>query len=272
MSIAALIFDVDGTLAETEAMHLQAFNNAFEVVGLPWRWTPERYAELLKTTGGKERMAAYLNSLDMTATRRRELRARIPDIHRRKTAFYARRIRQGPIALRDGIGRLIAEARTASVRLAIASTTTRESIDALLTSTLGPDAPRWFAVIAAGDEVERKKPAPDIYELVLDALDARGEDCVAFEDSGRGLAAARGAGIFTVVTPTYWTRDDNFSGADLILSRLGDAEHPLVGDDAQRAGNIYLGLAELEELHAQWRRSRVGRVRGHGAVPGRRET
>jgi len=271
MSIAALIFDVDGTLADTEAVHLQAFNEAFDVVGLPWRWTPDRYAELLKTSGGKERMAAYLNSLDMTATRRRELRARIPDIHRRKTGFYARHLLRGTVVLRDGIGRLITEARAARVKLAIASTTARESIDALLTSTLGPDAPRWFAVIAAGDDVERKKPAPDIYELVLQSLDARGEECVAFEDSGRGLAAARSAGLFTVATPTCWTRDDNFSGADLVLSRLGDADRPLTGDDAQRAGNIFLGLDELAELHANWRRSRAGRVRPP-TMPARRVT
>jgi beta-phosphoglucomutase-like phosphatase (HAD superfamily) len=160
--------------------------------------------------------------------------------------------------------------RAAGVPLAIASTTTRASIDALLTTTLGPAAPGWFAVIAAGDEVASKKPAPDIYQLVLRVLGVRTGHCIAFEDSGRGLSAAKAAGLFTVVTPTFWTRDDNFSAADVVLSRLGDPDQPLTGEDAARVGQSCVGLAELEKLHRQSMRNpqRAPGRQGRGTRPG----
>jgi HAD superfamily hydrolase (TIGR01509 family) len=255
MSIAALIFDVDGTLADTEELHRKSFNDAFDRVGLPWRWTPRRYGELLKTTGGKERIAAYLHSLEMPRIRRASLQVRIPDIHRFKTAAYKKRMLSATVELRHGVRRLIAEARQAGVRLAIASTTTRESIDALLSVTLGEASSRWFDVIATGDDAPSKKPAPDIYFLALDALGVRADECIAFEDSGRGLASSRGAGIFTVVTPTYWTRDDNFLGADVVVAHLGDEQHPLGHDDEQRIGHAWLGLDQLESLLAQHNRN-----------------
>ena len=250
MNVRALLFDVDGTLADTEEAHWQSFNEAFVAEGVAWQWSRERYAELLKTTGGKERIAAHLHSLDLPASQRSRLEARIGAVHRLKTDFYTRRVRAGGIELREGIRRLIGEARAAGVRLAIASTTTRESLDALLTTALAPDALDWFAVIATGDVVPSKKPAPDIYEFALRVLELRAEECIAFEDSGRGLSAAKAARLFTVVTPTYWTRDDNFGAADLLLPRLGDHDAPLDDDAAARVGNSMLTLADLAHLHA----------------------
>ena len=254
MNIQAMIFDVDGTLADTEEAHRLAFNQAFQELGLAWYWSAPQYAELLKTTGGKERIAAFIATLETDPAEQSALRARIPVIHRRKTEAYGKQVRAGLVGLRWGIRRLLVETRAAGIPLAIASTTTRESIDALLTTTLGREAPGWFAMIAAGDEVASKKPAPDIYHLVLDRLGLQVDACIAFEDSGRGLSAAKAAGLFTVVTPTFWTRDDNFSGADLVLSHLGDADNPLAGDDAARIGHPMLGIAELEKLLAQSQR------------------
>jgi HAD superfamily hydrolase (TIGR01509 family) len=250
VSVRALLFDVDGTLADTEEAHWQSFNDAFQAEGIGWHWSRERYAELLKTTGGKERIAAHLHSLDLPASQRSRLEARIGTVHRLKTDFYTRRVRAGGIELREGIRRLIVEARSAGVRLAIASTATRESVDALLTTALAPDAPDWFAVIATGDVVCSKKPAPDIYEFALAVLELRADECIAFEDSGRGLSAARAARLFTVVTPTYWTRDDNFGAASLLLPRLGDPDAALDADSAARVGNSMLTLADLARLHA----------------------
>ena len=274
MKLRALIFDVDGTLADTEEAHRLAFNDAFAEHGLPWSWSRERYSELLRTTGGKERIAAHINSLDANITLRNRWKARIPDIHRSKTAIYTRRAGGGGIALREGVRRLLGEARDAGVRLAIASTTTRENIVALLAAALCADAPDWFEVIAAGDEVPRKKPAPDIYELVLRTMGLRADECVAFEDSGRGLAAAKSAGLFTVVTPTLWTREDNFIAADLVLTTLGDAGHPLPADDAQRVGGPVLHLGDIERLHAIAGRGPVRGLlhRGRAAPAGRATT
>jgi HAD superfamily hydrolase (TIGR01509 family) len=220
MKIKALIFDVDGTLADTEEAHRRAFNLAFEQQGLDWHWGKAEYSRLLRTTGGKERIGAYIESLALESGEHRAALGLIPAIHRCKTENYIRLIENGDVPLREGVARLLSEAEDAGLRLAIASTTTRRNIDALLDAKLGMRAGERFAVIAAGDQVPRKKPAPDIYHLVIRELAMAADDCVAIEDSAHGLAAAKGAGLFTVVTPSQWTEGEDFSAADLVLPSL----------------------------------------------------
>jgi HAD superfamily hydrolase (TIGR01509 family) len=227
MRIEALIFDVDGTLADTEEAHRRAFNAAFERHRLTWHWSAAQYARLLATAGGKERLRAYVDSLPVWPTERRLLTARIPEIHESKTAIYARLVGQGAAPLRAGVERLIEAAEGAGVRLAIASTTTRANIEALLGAALGNRAVRRFAAVGAGDDVPRKKPAPDIYQFVLRELRLPAARCVALEDSSLGLEAAKAAGLFTVVTPTQWTKGENFAAADWILPSLASCARPL---------------------------------------------
>lgn len=245
----ALIFDVDGTLADTEETHRQAFNYAFLEFGLDWEWGKPLYRELLKTSGGKERIARYIETLPAAAQSAR-LRQLVPAIHRAKTRLYAELIADGRCRLRPGIERLFEDARGAGMRLAIASTTTAENVHALLTRHLGADALQRFACIACGDHVERKKPAPDIYALALATLGEPARRCVAFEDSANGLRAAKAAGLCTVVTPSQWTLGEDFSAADLVLSHLGDPAHPLPPAQAATVGGPWLGLSELRSLHA----------------------
>jgi len=245
MKLKALIFDVDGTLADTEEAHRRAFNDAFQDHGLDWNWSKPKYAHLLLTTGGKERLAAHIASLPLATGERSALRARIPDIHRSKTVHYTCMVNAGLVPLREGVARLIAEAAGTGVQLGIASTTTRANIDALLRNNLGPDAIDLFSVIGAGDQVECKKPAPDIYRLVLRKLARFSGDCVAIEDSPTGLAAAQAAGLFTVVTPSYWTRTADFSAADMVLPSLGSFDRPLMPRAAALVGNTVLGIADL---------------------------
>lgn len=230
MRLKALIFDVDGTLADTEEAHRCAFNEAFARHGLDWHWSRAKYAELLKTTGGKERLREFIGGLDAAAGERRLLLERVADIHRTKTEIYTALVESGAVTLRDGVERLLDEAGAAGLQLAIASTTTLENIETLLRSTLGPHAARRFAVIGAGDQVRRKKPAPDIYHFVLRALARSPHECAAIEDSANGLKAARAAGLFTIVTPSFWTRDEDFSDADLVLPRLGGALQHAMGE------------------------------------------
>lgn len=227
MNIKALILDVDGTLADTEEAHRSAFNQAFERHDLPWNWDRHEYARLLAVTGGKERIGAFVESLGVGAAERRELHARIPAIHATKTENYTRLIREGRVPLREGVETLLDEAERSAVSVSIASTTTFANIEALLTVNLGPGALDRIKVIGAADQARRKKPAPDIFAYVLEQLQESAADCVAIEDSAQGLAAAKAAGLFTVVTPSPWTRDENFAGADLVLSSLGDSPHPL---------------------------------------------
>ena len=247
--LGALIFDVDGTLADTEETHRQAFNYAFLEFGLDWEWGKPLYRELLKTSGGKERIARYIETLPAVAAESNRLRQLVPAIHRAKTRLYAELIADGRCRLRPGIERLFDDARSAGVRLAIASTTTAENVHALLTRHLGADALQRFACIACGDHVERKKPAPDIYALALATLGEPACHCVAFEDSANGLRAAKAAGLCTVVTPSQWSLGEDFGAADLVLSHLGDPAHPLPPAQAATAGGPWLGLVELRSLH-----------------------
>ena len=220
MSIEALIFDVDGTMADTEEAHRVAFNLAFERYRLGWVWQPTEYRELLKITGGKERMAHYIDRLDVPPQERRRLSMLLPDIHAEKTRFYSSFVADGAVPLRDGVAALLDEALAAGCRLAIASTTTAVNIDALLQSTLGPRGLDMFSAIACGDQVRAKKPAPDIYRLALRGLGMLPEHAIAFEDSPNGLRAATTAGLRTVVTPTFWTEGGDFTAAALLLPGL----------------------------------------------------
>ncbi len=249
MGIEALIFDVDGTLADTEEAHRVAFNLAFERYRLGWVWQPSEYRELLGITGGKERMASYIESLVLGTAERRRLLTMVPDIHAEKTRFYSSFVNDGAVPLRTGVARLLEEAHAAGCRLAIASTTTAVNIDKLLQSTLGARGLDLFSVIACGDQVRAKKPAPDIYNLALEHLALAPDRAIAIEDSPNGMRAALAAGLWTVVTPNFWTEGRDFSSADLVLPHLGDPAHPLPGEPGGKlASTGWLSFGELVQL------------------------
>ncbi|MBA3506329.1 MAG: HAD-IA family hydrolase [Betaproteobacteria bacterium] len=248
MSIVALIFDLDGTMADTEEAHRTAFNLAFERVRLGWKWNRTEYRELLKTAGGKERLATYVATLSMSSAERKRVSELIPKIHAEKTRFYSSVVKDGAVPLRDGVARLLDEALAAGCRLAIASTTTAVNVDALLQSTLGTRGLAMFSVIACGDQVRAKKPAPDIYQLALTRLGLSADQAVAIEDSFNGLRAAVTAGLWTVVTPNFWTEGSDFAQAGLVLPRLGDPSHPLEGEPGgQLRSAAWLTFAELTQ-------------------------
>ena len=223
MPLEALIWDVDGTLAETEEGHRAAFNAAFAGAGLDWHWDPALYARLLEVTGGKERIRRYLDATPGTAPLDDET---IRRLHAAKTAHYVAAVASGSVALRPGVRRLLHEAHAAGLRQAIATTTSPANVQALLLATLGPDGPGLFEVIGAGDVVPRKKPAPDIYRHVLDRLGLPGEQCLAFEDTINGLDAARGADIPVVVTTSLYGGTVGFENAAMVADGLGEADAP----------------------------------------------
>ena len=249
MSIHALIFDVDGTLADTEEAHRTAFNLAFERYRLGWVWSRAEYRELRKVTGGKERITKSVQSLNLAPAELRRLVVMVPDIHAEKTKFYSSVVSDGAVPLRGGVARLLDEALAAGCRLAIASTTTAVNIDALLQTTLGTRGLEMFSVIACGDQVRAKKPAPDIYNLALQHLGLHAEQAVAFEDSPNGLRSAVAAGLWTVVTPTFWTEGSDFSAAGLVLPDLGDPALPIEGEPSgQLKAAGWLTFEELMRL------------------------
>jgi HAD superfamily hydrolase (TIGR01509 family) len=214
----AILFDVDGTLSETEETHRRAFNRAFDSAGLAWHWDRELYDKLLAVTGGKERIRYYIESFGGTGAPADGLDAYIRDLHANKTAAYTSMVTSGEVELRPGIRALIGDAKARGFRLAIATTTTPANVDALLGVTLGGSGD--FEVICAGDSVANKKPAPDVYDLALEKLGLAARQCVAIEDSRNGLLAAVAAGIPTVVTPGIYTARHDFSEAALVVDDL----------------------------------------------------
>jgi beta-phosphoglucomutase-like phosphatase (HAD superfamily) len=142
------------------------------------------------------------------------------------------------------------EARDAGIRVAIASTTSPENIEPLITAGFGCQAMSWFATIAAGDVVANKKPAPDIYNVALKSLGVPPARAIAVEDSAIGVTSAKAAGLFTVATPSMWTQTQDFTAADLLLPSLGDPAEPLGAADERRLGARYLSLERLADLHA----------------------
>ena len=244
--LEALIFDVDGTLAETERDgHRLAFNRAFADAGLPWDWSVGLYGSLLEVAGGKERLRYYLDRYRPDFQPPTELTSFIAQIHRAKTHHFKALMETAVIPPRPGVRRLIEAARRAGVRLAIATTSSPDNAIALLQSALAPEAPQWFEVIAAGDMVPTKKPAPDIYVYALEQLALSPSQCLVIEDSHQGLIAASQAGLKTVITVNDYTRRQNHRAATLVVNHLGEPNLPweVLQGDAQDAYFFTLDLA-----------------------------
>lgn len=162
----------------------------------------------------------------------------------------------GGIPLRPGVQRLLTEARNQGLRLAIATTSALPSVTALLESTLPPNGTAWFEVIAAGDIVSAKKPAPDVYQYVLRVMELEAQHCLVFEDSAHGLKAASLAGLKTVITVNDYTQNQDFSGAILVLDHLGDPQQPFTSKRGEVENHSYLDLALARYLHDAELRSR----------------
>jgi HAD superfamily hydrolase (TIGR01509 family) len=221
--LEALLFDVDGTLADTERDgHRIAFNHAFDAAGLDWIWTIPLYGDLLAVSGGKERLKFYIDRYQAGFEPPQGLDRSIRELHALKQRYYLELMKDGKIPLRPGVERLLREARKTGLRLALVTTTTQENVESLLEQNLGQDSRQWFDVIAAGDVVASKKPAPDIYYCAMNKLDLPASACLAIEDSDNGMEAATAAGVKTLVTGTEYTRKQDFSKAAIVLDQLGE--------------------------------------------------
>jgi HAD superfamily hydrolase (TIGR01509 family) len=250
--LKAVIFDVDGTLAETERDgHRVAFNNAFVSEGLDWQWDEELYGKLLAVTGGKERIRYFLSDFKTDFEYEGDLTQFIASLHAEKTKHYVKLLESNAIALRPGVVRLIDEIRKSGLRLAIATTTTPANVTALVTNTLGAEALDWFECIAAGDIVPAKKPAPDIFDYCLEQIGLPAEECLVFEDSANGVLSSCGANIPTVVTLNNYTKNDDFSGAVSVLDHLGEADLACNVISGKKISGSFVTVDDLRQFHAQ---------------------
>ncbi|BBD77103.1 HAD-IA family hydrolase [Hydrogenophilus thermoluteolus] len=223
--VKALLFDVDGTLAETEALHRRAFNEAFAAAGLPWRWTPQRYAELLRVAGGRERIAHFQSAYPHEAAGIVLDPDAIATIHRDKNVRYAQMLAQGALPLRPGVVRLAQEAAASGARVAIVTTTSPENVAALLAALWPDDAPPFAAIITAR-EAPQKKPDPQAYHVALARLDIAPSEAIAIEDTAHGAQAAAAAGIPVLVTESEYGKAPEYPGAFAVVDHLGEPDLP----------------------------------------------
>lgn len=257
--LKTLIFDCDGVLADTERYgHLPAFNQTFREFRLPVQWSEEEYGRRLKIGGGKERMASLLTAEFVAEAGlppgREAQMAEVARWHKRKTAIYKGLIADGRLPGRPGIRRIVAEAFDAGWRLAIASTSAQEAVEAILEYSVGAELAARFAGVFAGDIVPKKKPSPDIYLYALRQLGADPDFVLVVEDSRNGLEAAVAAGLRCLITVNGYTVSEDFAEALLVVSSLGDpggeSTTVIANRTSARPGD-FLSVADLDAcLHA----------------------
>ncbi len=246
--LQAIIFDVDGTLADTEEVHRRAFNRAFAEFDLDWNWTPKLYENLLRISGGRERITYYGADLAERFATRDAFAHFVRDVHQVKTRLYAEMLNDGEVPLRAGVARLLGEARKANLTLAIATSSTYSNLKTLLDRNLPAGWTSWFSAIATCDTVVEKKPSPAVYLEVLKILKLDPAHGVAIEDTVNGCLAATSAGLATVITTHFFTRHHHFPRASLVADSLGDPgrEMKVVRGDA--GDHSLVDIALLERL------------------------
>ena len=255
--LKAIIFDVDGTLADTEEVHRLAFNHTFTEHGLDWNWTLDLYEELLVISGGRERITSFGQHLRTRFADERKFDEFVVSLHKAKTRKYAAMLTEGEVALRPGIGRLIGEARDAGVVLAIATSSAKSNVETLLDNNLSPGWRDWFSAIETCDTVVEKKPSPAVYKAVLKRLGIDVDLVVAFEDTQNGLGSATAAGLTTIVTTHRFTRDHEFHGAELVIDSVGEPDQPFTVTAGDAFSHRYVDLELLDKIMSKGAQAEV---------------
>lgn len=254
MALKALLFDVDGTLADTEPHgHLPAYNEAFAEAGLDWQWDPELYRELLLMPGGRERIQHYLEAFNPELGEHRDdieadARAWVERIHKIKSRYFQRLVKSGQVPLRPGVRRLIREAKQQGLLIAIVTNASKRSLEPFLLYTLGEDLRKKVDFVVSGEQVKNKKPSPDLYRMALLKLGVQAEESIAIEDSSMGLTAARLAGIATLITINEDTRRHDFEGAALVVDQLGEPDAPYAILAGHSYGQGWVTIKMLDEV------------------------
>lgn len=244
-ALRAILWDVDGTIAETERDgHRVAFNLAFEALGLPWRWDETRYGELLRVAGGRERLLHDMQTRADAPHSTADKDSLARELHARKNQLYATLIADVGIPLRGGVVELMDECLDRGVQMAITTTTSRANLDALLGKHLGPDWRARFSAIVCGEDVAQKKPDPEVFHLALRKLAVDPLETLAIEDSPSGVTASLAAHCPVIVTRSIYFADEPVFGAIAVGPGLDTRAgwSPALPD---RSGSERIGLEDL---------------------------
>ena len=244
MKIEGIIFDVDGTIADTEDMHRQAFNKAFSKFNLNWHWSKEKYHKLLFISGGKERITRCLAEDKAT---KKNINF-IEELHKCKSEYYRSILLGSDISLRPGVKRLITEAKEKNIKIGIATNSSTENLQALIKKTFKVEPEKLFNTIVTNNIVIDKKPSPEVYYRALKNLELSANKCIAVEDTANGNASAIRAGLRTVITTHAYTADNDFDGASLVLNNLGEPEDGFCVDEKFYCKKNYVDIELLNTI------------------------
>ena len=249
MKLNAILFDVGGTIAESEEIHRVSFNEAFKEFGLNWYWDEAIYRELVFIGGGKERIKHYITRAWPEMLKQKNLTKYIESVHKIKGQIYEEFLNDSQLKARPGIIRLLKELKNEKIRLAIVSDTTEENLINLFKKGLGINPIEWFEILAHGGCTIQKKPSPDIYLWTLERLKLPPESCLAIEDAPRGVDSAIDAGLKVLVTPSIYTLEENFEKSSLLLSHLGEPEEPFNIIKGDAFGHSFVDFSLLKKIH-----------------------
>ena len=244
--IKALFFDQDGVIIDTERDgHRVSFNETFKEMGFEVYWDEDYYHELLQIPGGKERMKHHLHTRGFGKEVKPEDEDElIKTMHKRKTTLFIELIESGRLPLRPGIHRFMKEAMDAGLILGVCTTSNERAAHAIAYNILNDIK---FEFVLAGDIVSKKKPDPEIYNLALSKTGLKPEECLVIEDSEKGIAAAKAAGMHVVATSNGYTEKEDLSDADLTVTCLGDA----TGEQGSMTKGVikgYDGVVHIDQL------------------------
>jgi HAD superfamily hydrolase (TIGR01509 family) len=215
--LEAVVFDVDGTLVDSERDgHRVAFNQAFTAAGLPYQWDEVAYGDLLRIAGGRARLAAFLSAQGHAADQAEHLAVQL---HADKTRRFVAMVEEGQVPPRPGAHRLLRELQEAGATLAVATTGSRAWVEPLLERAF-PDI--TFTLVLTADEVPDRKPDPAVYRRAREALGLDPATSLVVEDAEKGLQSARRAGLECLVVVNDYTRHERFDDALLVVDGFGD--------------------------------------------------
>ncbi len=248
MKLKGIIFDVDGTIADTEEIHRQAFNQTFDEFNLNWHWSVEDYRKILHISGGKERFKIFLDEDKALKSKIEAPKRFVREMHKRKSQLYRSILKHDDIQLRPGVIRLINEALDKGIQLAVATSSSMANLTTLFNKTLDIEPNELFNSIVTSDTVQDKKPSPAVYQCALSGLGLSADTCVAIEDTQNGNLAALAAGLQTVITTHAYTIDNDFTGASIVTNNLGEPDSPFCLSQGNSFGKSYVDVELLNNI------------------------